>query len=130
MAYDIQQSTTQSVLLFFMVQSADHITALTGATPTVTISKNGAAFGSPTGAVTEIANGWYKVAGNATDTNTLGSLVLHAEAATADNADKEFEVMAVNPQAANPPVDLVKILGTAPTEGAAGRLAAALTKFG
>src|SRR5262245_31300149 len=102
MAYDIQQSTTQSALLFFLVLTSDHITAATGLTPTVTISKNGAAFGSPSGAVTEIANGWYKVAGNATDTNTLGPLALHATAGTADPCDLIIaNIVAYNPQNAN-----------------------------
>lgn len=83
----IPQSTTGTPLPFLMVQSADHITALTGAAPTVTISKNGAAFGVPAGAVTELANGWYLVAGNATDTSTLGPLYLHASAASGDPTD-------------------------------------------
>jgi hypothetical protein len=48
----------------------------TGLTPTVTISKDGAAFGSLGGSITEISNKWYKVALNTTDTNTLGSLAL------------------------------------------------------
>lgn len=102
MAYDIQQSTTQSVLLFFLVLSSDHISPATGLSPTVTISKNGAAFGSPSGAVSEIANGWYKVAGNATDTGTLGPLALHASAATADNCDIIIaNIVAYNPQNSN-----------------------------
>lgn len=102
MAYDIQQSTTQSALLFFMVASSDHISALTGASPTVTLSKNGAAFASPSGAVTEIANGWYKVAGNATDTATLGPLALHATAASGDPCDiLVANIVAYNPQTAN-----------------------------
>ncbi len=72
----IQQSTTAYHIVFLMVQSADHVTGLTGAAPTVTLSKNAGAFGAAAGAVTEIANGWYKLAANATDNNTLGALVL------------------------------------------------------
>lgn len=101
MAYDIFQSSTQSALLFLLVQSSDHITGLTGATPTVTISKNGAAFASPAGAVSEIGSGWYKVAGNATDTLALGPLALHATAAGADPCDLiAANIVAFNPQAA------------------------------
>ena len=87
MAYDILQSSTQSPLLFLMVSSTDHISAVTGITPTVTISKAGGTFASPSGAVSEIANGWYKVAGNATDTGTLGPLALHATGTGADPTD-------------------------------------------
>ena len=69
----------------------------TGKTPTVTLSKNGGAFASPAGAVTELANGWYSVAGNATDSGTLGPLLLHATAADCDPTDEVFEVVAYDP---------------------------------
>lgn len=74
-----------------MVQSADHISGLTGASPTVKIGKNGASGAAPSGAVTEIDStnlpGWYQVAGNATDTNTAGPVALHATAASGDPFD-------------------------------------------
>lgn len=99
MSYAIKQSSTQSVLMFLLIQSSDHITGLTGASPTVTISKNGGSFGSPAGAVSEVGSGWYKVAGNATDTNTLGPLALHATAASADPSDSLVaEIVAYDPQ--------------------------------
>lgn len=99
MTYTIKQSSTEAALLFFLVQSSDHITGLTGATATVTLSKNGAAFASPSGAVSEIANGWYKVAANATDTNTLGPLALHATAASGDPCDIVVaNIVAYDPQ--------------------------------
>ena len=94
------QSSTQEAIVFLLIQSSDHITGLTGASPTVTISKNGGSFSSPSGAVTEIANGWYKIAGNATDTNTLGPLIVHATATSADPFDDVYEVVAFNHQAA------------------------------
>jgi hypothetical protein len=96
--YDIQQSTTSYPLLFLMISSTDHVSPATGLTPTVVLSKSGGAFASPSGAVTEIANGWYKVAGNATDTNTLGPLVLHASSAGADDSDIVYNIVAYNPQ--------------------------------
>lgn len=87
--YDIKQSTTTYPLVFLLVLSSDHISPATGKSPTVTLSKNGAAFASPAGAVTEIGNGWYKVAGNSTDSNTTGPLVLHATEASSDPVDME-----------------------------------------
>jgi len=45
----------------YMVLSSDHVTAATGKTLTGTISKDGATFASLTNAITEIANGLYKV---------------------------------------------------------------------
>lgn len=98
MSYDIQQSTTAYELLFLLVLTSDHISPATGKTPTVTIRKAAGAFGSPSGAVSEIANGWYKVAGNATDSNTLGPLVLHATEASSDPTDMLYNVVAYNPQ--------------------------------
>lgn len=98
--YQVKQSTTAYPLIFFMTDSADHVSGKTGLTCTVTISKNGGSFASPSGAVTEIGNGWYKVAGNATDTATLGLLALHATASGADPTDSSYEVVAVDPQSA------------------------------
>ena len=99
-AYHVKQSTTAYPLVFFMVDSADHITGKTGLTVTVTLSKAGGAFAAASGAVSEIGNGWYKVAGNATDTNTLGALALHATATGADALDVLYEVVAFDPQSA------------------------------
>lgn len=98
MTYQVKQSSTAYPLVFFMTDSSDHITGKTGLSPTVTIRKPGGSFVSPSGAVTEIGNGWYQVAGNATDTNTLGPLLLHATATGADPTDMVFEVVAHDPQ--------------------------------
>jgi hypothetical protein len=60
----------------------------------VVISKNGATFASPIGAVQQIGNGFYKVVGNASDSDTLGVLALYATAATADPCAMAYEVVA------------------------------------
>jgi len=82
---------------FFMADSTDHQTGKTGLSPTVTISKNSAGFGSPSGAVSEIGNGWYSLAGNATDRGTLGSFIIHATAAGADATDTQFRIVPWDP---------------------------------
>lgn len=98
MGYALKQSSTQAALLFLLVSATDHITPATGLTPTVTIRKSGGSFASPTGAVTEIANGWYQVAGNATDSATLGPLALHvASSGSNDPCDDMFYVVAYDP---------------------------------
>jgi len=79
-----------------MVLSSDHITGSTGLTPTVTISKNGGPFVTPAGAISEIGNGWYKIAANSTDKNTLGALIIHATGASTDVFDERFDVIAIN----------------------------------
>lgn len=85
--------------MFLMVDSNDHVTGKTGLSPTVTLSKAGGAFASPAGIVAAVGSGWYKVAGNATDTATLGPLVLHATGTGADPCDVEFVVVAFDPLA-------------------------------
>ncbi len=84
---------------FLLVLSSDHITGATGKTPTVTISKNGGVFAAPAGAISELSGGWYVVAPNATDSNTLGPLILHATAAACDPSDEQFVVVDYNPTA-------------------------------
>ena len=96
----IKQSQTAQPLMFLMIDVIDHISPKTGLTPTVSLSKNGGVFASPAGAVTEVGLGWYRVAGNATDTNTLGPLILNASGVGADVVDVEYGVVAFDPQSA------------------------------
>lgn len=98
MGYLLKISQTAQPLVFLMIDAADHVSPKTGLSPTVTLSKNGGSFASPAGAVTEISNGWYKIAGNATDTGTLGPLLLHATGTGADPTDDRFDVVAYDPQ--------------------------------
>lgn len=108
---DLFQNQTAEVLPFLMVQSSDHETALTGASPVVTLSKNGSSFAAASGTVSEIGNGWYAVAGNATDSNTLGPLLLHATASGGDPADETFQVKGVNPRATVVPANTTQLAG-------------------
>jgi hypothetical protein len=80
-----------------MVSSTDHVTPVTGLSPTVVISKNGGAFASPSGAVSEIGNGWYAIAGNASDRDTLGELLIHATGTGADPVDDRYMIVAYDP---------------------------------
>lgn len=70
---DLPQRITKNVELasfpFFMVLSSDHVTGATGKTVTATRSLDGAAFAACANAVSEIANGWYKITLAATDLN-------------------------------------------------------------
>lgn len=81
-------------MYFLLVLSADHITGATGKSPTVTILKSGASsYVTPSGTVSEVANGVYQVAANATDAAQLGPLLLHATAAACDPVNTSFEVV-------------------------------------
>lgn len=81
------KQSTAYTRTFLMVLTSDHLTGATGKTVTVNISKAGAAFGAAGGTVSEIANGWYKIVLNTTDTNTLGDLSFHCTASACDDTD-------------------------------------------
>ena len=123
-----KQSTTTYPVQFLMVDSTDHVTAETGLSPTVTISKNGGAYGAASGAVTEVGNGVYSYAGNATDRDTLGELMIHAEATGADKVDMKVLITSYDPF-----VDIAAILADTGTDGvvlkAAGLAADAVTEI-
>jgi hypothetical protein len=95
-----KQSATRNVVVKLFL-SSDHVTAATGKTLTVTLSKDGAAFAAAAGSVTELSSGWYKIALTTVDTNTLGALVVRATATACDDAERVFEVVAFDPQSAS-----------------------------
>jgi len=88
----LKQSTARSVVVF-MTDSTDHVTGKTGLTLTITASKDGAAFASITPTVTELSNGWYKLALTTSHTDTLGDLALHITATGADPTDLVRQVL-------------------------------------
>lgn len=103
MGYPIQQSTAVLPIVFGpVVLSSDHITPVGDlhTTIAVTISKNGSAFAAPAGAISFVGNGYFAIAANATDSNTLGPIVVNATVATADPFDDTFMVVAYNPLSA------------------------------
>lgn len=65
--------------------ASDHVTAATGLTIVVTLSKAGGAYAAAGGTVTEISNGLYKIALTTTDTNTVGDLAIRGAVATMDD---------------------------------------------
>lgn len=82
-----KQSSTSHPVLFFLALSVDHITGATGKTPTITLSKDGAAFGASSGVITELTNGWYSQAGHVTDRSAVGELAYHITATGCDPVD-------------------------------------------
>lgn len=91
-----QQGSTSYPVLFLLVDETDHVTPVTGASPTLTISKNGGAFGSCSGSAVEVGGGIYKLA-NATDFDTLGPCVLKASALGCDPSLTIFRVESGDP---------------------------------
>ncbi len=94
MAERLLQSTAFRAA-FKVLLTSDHLTGATGKTVAVTISKNGAAFGNPSGGATnatEIGNGWYYVDLTTTDTGTLGPLIVRGTAASCDPTETPHTV--------------------------------------
>lgn len=77
-----------------MTDVLDHTSGSTSLTLTITVSKDGDAFGSITPTVTERGNGWYNLALTTSHTDTLGDLALHIEATGADDTDLLCRVVA------------------------------------
>jgi len=92
-AIDIKQSTSRNVSVF-MVDTADHITGLTGLTLTIYASKNGGAMSQISPSQTELDYGWYSLALTDTHTDTIGDLVLHVTGTSADPSDLRLNVVA------------------------------------
>ena len=80
---------------FILVSSTDHISPVIGATPTVSISKNAAAFAPPQGIVGEIGSGWYAIALTGLDTNAVGDLSFHVTATGADPTDFSNQIIPI-----------------------------------
>ena len=80
------QITTGSTptVLFLLVSSTDSKTAATGKTPSVTLSKAGAAFAAATNSPAEVGSGFYRIALTAAETDTAGALALVATATGCD----------------------------------------------
>lgn len=92
-----QKSNTSYPIQFILVQSDDHITPSEGQTPSVEISKNGGAFNSISGSVSEISNGWYSISLAVSDVDTLGDLSIHITSNDADPTDLQYSIVNYNP---------------------------------
>lgn len=91
----IAQASSYVVMLKVFL-SSDHVTAATGKTVAIVISKNGGAFGNPNAGATnatEVSVGWYKVTLDATDTGTLGDLVVRGTATDCDASEQVCQVL-------------------------------------
>lgn len=91
----LAQSAAYTVMMK-LFDSADHVTAKTGSTVAITISKVGGAFGNPAAGAsnaTEVSVGWYKFALGAGDTDTLGDLVVRGTASGADAVEQIMQVV-------------------------------------
>lgn len=96
MALILKQSTAVDVLIGPFLDDTDGATAETGESPAVKLSKNGQALAAKSDATTPVhdADGYYNCELDATDTNTVGTLVLTvAASAEALPVRHEFQVV-------------------------------------
>jgi hypothetical protein len=107
----VLSNSVAAVRAFKMIDAADHITKKTGLTPTVNISKNGAAFSGAAGVVAEIGNGWYSVSLTTNDTDTNGDLAFYITAGGADDTDFVDQVTTNNLNDTLP-VNLTQVRGS------------------
>jgi len=92
----LKQATAVDVLIGPFVDISDGAAAETGESPSVKLSKNGQALGAKNDATTPVhdADGYYNCELDATDTDTVGTLVLTvAASATALPVRHEFQVV-------------------------------------
>ena len=92
----LRQSTAVDVLIGPFVDSTNGYTSEEGLSPAVELSKNGQALAAKTDATTPVVDdfGYYNCELDATDTNTVGTLVLAIEgSATALPVRHEFQVL-------------------------------------
>lgn len=101
-----EATAAQRTWVFHLCKTADQADC-TGVVPVVTISKAGGAFGAAVGAVTELANGFYKIVWDAADLDTIGCLAARVAVATADTLDAIHQVIVldINTATVNPGAD-------------------------
>lgn len=132
MAQILKQSTAVDVLIGPFLDLTDAATAETGESPSVKLSKNGQTLAAKNDVTTPVhdADGYYNCELDATDTNTVGTMVLTvAKSATALPVRHEYQVIeeaiydalfgaSAAGFDANQRVDVGKWLGTAVTTSA------------
>lgn len=94
---DRQQNSTNYPIHFLLVQSSDSKTPAVGLTPTVNLCKAGGNFYLASGTISEKGFGWYSVAGNSYDRDTLGELLVHCSGTGADVSDDRYTIVPWNP---------------------------------
>lgn len=95
--FERQVGTTTKPIPFLMVSNIGHISGALLLSPIVKLSKNAGPFYPAQGKVFEIGYGWYGLSGNVDDRDTLGDLIIHAEAPTADIVDEKGKITSFDP---------------------------------
>lgn len=136
----LKQSTAVEVAIGPFLDSVDGNSpesALTITQPDIRIKKDGAAWAQKNAAqtLTHEENGWYEIALDATDTNTLGQLIVAVHESGALPVWREFMVVPANVfdslfSTDLLQVDLTQLLGTTPNALVSGRFDASVGAMG
>lgn len=137
MATWLKQSTAVDIGLGPFVDATDGVTAETGLTltqPDIRLKKNGGAWAQKSAAQTlsHEENGWYEASLSATDTDTLGILLVAVNEAGALPVWREFLVVAANVYDSlvgggdRLQTDVQEWIGSAPNALASGRVDASV----
>jgi len=119
----LYKGVASQVVMLKLFLTSDHVSAATGKTVAIKISKNGGAFADPNAGATnatEVSSGWDKVTLDATDTATEGDLVVRGTATSCDDTERVFRVhlpanFGVASIDSNGRLDVIKIAGTTQT---------------
>lgn len=95
----LKQNTTRNINVF-MTSSLDHIAGVTGASLSMSISKDGGTFSVVTPSITNLSSGWYAVVLSGSYLDTLGDLAIHIGGPNCDPTDLVCQVVAYDMGAA------------------------------
>ncbi len=107
----LYQNDSTNEVLFQLLSSTDHLTAITGKSASVTVQqrKKGGTWTTPLSTISEVGYGWYKYTGNAGDFDTLGTLNVRAYDTGTDVAEYVYEIQVASIAAATKTVvDAIK----------------------
>lgn len=91
-----EATAAQRTISIYAVDATDGVTPETGLTPTVQVSKNGAAFAAGAGTVAEVASGVYTYELTAAEVDTLGALIVRVTDAAMRTVVQEHQVIAAD----------------------------------
>lgn len=80
-----------------MVDQVDHVTGVTGLSPTGTVSRNGTSFNGVTGTIASLGSGLYKLTPSIFDTLLVGPAIFHFTAAGVDPVDIFLDIVNYDP---------------------------------
>lgn len=100
----LKQNTAANVCVLMVLSNdrASPASSFSSGDLTIKISKNGGSFSTISVTAVNLGNGWYSIPLTISHTDTLGELLLHVEANTADPYDEKYLVVGIDTTASIP----------------------------